>query len=455
MRYDELFPDDTSKVIARKYYEADLKAYINYIHYQTTNTEFTFKPFHDLIIEKLEAIANQIITKNLLLNLPVGFGKSLIVEYFISWCYARNINNTFLYTSYADKLITKLSKEVKDIIESDPYEWLWNYKLKKDEKSKVNWSIEGGMKRSGLCAGSMGGTMTGLDAGNPAVQGFSGALIIDDPQKVDDSIYETKRRAVIDTYTGTLKTRLRRSDVPIILIMQRLHEEDLTGYILEHEKDDWEHVEVKALVNEQSIWEEKVSTQTLIKEREQSPWVFYAQRQQEPSTDINSSFKGLCFAPDDEITNIHNGYGHVDKGFEGADGTAFTIAKQKGNTLYVLGKLWEGRHIDDCKAEIFQLKQKYLCGSIFTETNDDKGYFAKNNVGVIPYHEKQNKHFKIMTYLYPAWKSIKFLPETDPNYIKQIQHYNEMAKHDDSPDSLSSLIRAMSNVTKVIGKRPF
>ena len=59
MRYDELFSDNTSKIIARKYYGADLKAYINYIHYQTTNTEFTFKPFHDLIIDKLEAIANQ------------------------------------------------------------------------------------------------------------------------------------------------------------------------------------------------------------------------------------------------------------------------------------------------------------------------------------------------------------------------------------------------------------
>ena len=60
-----------------------------------------------------------------------------------------------------------------------------------------------------------------------------------------------------------------------------------------------------------------------------------------------------------------------------------------------------------------------------------------------------------MTYLYPAWKNIKFIEGTDEAYIRQIQSYNEHAKHDDAPDSLASAIRLFETRTKVIGMRPF
>lgn len=127
-----------------------------------------------------------------MLNLPVGFGKSQIVEYFISWTFARNKNICHLYTSYSDKLIQKLSSEVIEIINSEPFIILWDYTLKKDKKSRANWSIDGAVGKAGLTAGSIGGTITGLDAGNPAVEGFCGAMIIDDPMKAGDEIYETK-----------------------------------------------------------------------------------------------------------------------------------------------------------------------------------------------------------------------------------------------------------------------
>ena len=165
-----------------------------------------------------------------------------------------------MYTSYSDKLIQKLSSEVIEIINSQPFNVLWNYELRKDKKSKANWSIEGSIGRAGLTAGSIGGTITGLDAGNPAVNGFCGAMIIDDPMKAGDEIYENKRDLVVEYFDRKLTTRLRRSDVPIILIMQRLHEEDLTGYIKfegkyssgltkeERQKwqEDWDCVTVKA-----------------------------------------------------------------------------------------------------------------------------------------------------------------------------------------------------------------
>ena len=403
----EDFPTSQERAVLKVICENSLKAFIKVMHYYNTGAHFTFKLFHDEVIKALERIAKYETTKNLILNLPVGFGKSAIIEYFKSWCFARNKNICFLYTSYSDKLIQKLSSEIIEIINSDPYKLMWNYSLKKEKKSKANWSIDGAVGRAGLTAGSIGGTITGLDAGNPAVDGFCGALIIDDPMKAGDEIYETKRDLVTEYFDRKLKTRLRRSDVPIILIMQRLHEEDLTGYIKNEGKfgaeltpdqkqswnENWDCITVKALVEERSIWEEKVSTKELVRERERSPWVFYPQRQQEPNSNLNTRFKGLWF--EDDISKIYDGIGHVDKSFGGEDSTAFTIANRVSiydeegdyvkDEIIMFGRKWN-KHVDECINEIKYWCEKFKCGTIYTENNDDKGYTALNNEGFATYH---------------------------------------------------------------------
>lgn len=454
------FPTAEERAVLKVICENSLKAFIKTMHFYNTGSRFIFKSFHNDVIQALERIAKYETTKNLILNLPVGFGKSAIIEYFVSWTFARNKNICHLYTSYSDKLIIKLSSEVMEIMQSEPFAFLWGYSFKKEKKSKANWSIEGSVGRAGLTAGSIGGTITGLDAGNPAVEGFCGALIIDDPMKAGDEIYETKRDLVVEYFSRKLPSRLRRSDVPIILIMQRLHEEDLTGYI-KHEgkfgsgltpeqkkewESDWDCITVQALVDEHSIWEEKVSTKTLLKERDREPWFFYPQRQQAPNSNFNTHFKGLQFEEDE--SKIFDGIGHVDKSFGGEDSTALTIVNQVYNEeldkdeIIMFGKKYD-KHIDDCIGEINFWCEHFRCGTVYTENNDDKGYTAKNNDNFATYSEHMNKHFKIMTYLYSNWKDVKFLKDTDEDYIRQIQSYEEKAKHDDCPDSAASAIRLL------------
>lgn len=455
MKLKEHFSTIQELAVLKVACENSLKVYIKIMHKFNTGINYVFKPFHEEIIKALEDIANYKNTKNLLINMPVGFGKSLLIQYFISWCFTRNRDNTFLYTSYSTDLINKHSSEIKNLMKGEAYKSLWYYDFKRDKDAKANWSIKGSSERSGLTAGAIGGTITGLDAGNPAIDGFCGAMIIDDPIKAIDVISDVEREKCVYKYNSVLKTRLRRSDVPTILIMQRLHEEDLSGWLLKNEPDNWTQIKIPALINEKSIWEGKITTKQLQDCRDKTPWVFYSQYQQDPNSNINTSFKGLHYATDEEEKLIENGFGHIDKGFDGEDGTAFCIIKKVGEYYYVLGKLWD-KHIDDCMADIEVLRLQHKCGTIRTENNDDKGYLAKNNKFIFSYHEKQNKHFKIMTFLYPTWKKIKFLKGTDISYIKQIQHYNEKAKHDDSPDNLASIIRFLkSNYTKLIGRRPF
>lgn len=141
---------------------------------------------------------------------------------------------------------------------------------------------------------------------------------------------------------------------------------------------------------------------------------------------------------------LYNGIAHVDAAFGGGDGTAFTGIKQIGNLKVVIGRRWD-KHINNCVDEIVWLMQHYRLGSIAVEKNADKGYvadiFRNKGLFVDEYNETMNKFIKISSYLKQEWGYIRFLEETDADYINEILDYTENAAHDDSPDSLSSILR--------------
>ena len=79
---------------------------------------------------------------------------------------------------------------------------------------------------------AVGGTLTGRGAD---------LIVIDDPLKAEEAMSETSRKRAIDWYSGTLVSRLNdKEHGPIIVVMQRLHENDLAGHLLE--QGGWEHL---------------------------------------------------------------------------------------------------------------------------------------------------------------------------------------------------------------------
>lgn len=264
--------------------QADFLSYLLTVFYIVNGSKFKLKPFHKSVIKKLQDLVDgKNAKRNIALCLPVGSGKSLIIEYFITWCFARSVNNTFCYTSNSDRLINKLSKECKDIIENPYWRLLFNHKLKKDDRQRVNFSFEGAKNRTGLTAGTTGGAITGLDAGNPNILGFSGALIIDDPMDAGNARYEKSREEVVTFYDEKLATRRRTPDTPTILVMQRLHLDDLVGWIEKNEPDDWDIVKVKALNEDnESFWQERYPVEELKHIQKINNFKFSAQYQQEP-----------------------------------------------------------------------------------------------------------------------------------------------------------------------------
>lgn len=319
----------------------DFLSYLLVVFFLINNSKFLLKNFHHLIIKKLQNIVEGKNTKrNLALCLPVGSGKSLIIEYFITWCFARSIDCTFCYTSNSDRLINKLSKECKDIIENPYWQMLFNHPLKKDDRQRVNFSFEGAKNRTGLTAGTTGGAITGLDAGNPNIKGFSGALIIDDPLDAGNARYEKAREEVITFYDEKLATRRRTPQTPTILIMQRLHLDDLVGWIEKNEPSLWDICKVKALNdNNESFWEERYPAKELKHIQVVNAFKFQSQYQQEPIALGGSVIKSEWF-----------GYYDINKKYDyskiviSAD-TAIQVKEHSDYSCFIVGGVTLNNHL--------------------------------------------------------------------------------------------------------------
>jgi predicted phage terminase large subunit-like protein len=90
---------------------------------------------------------------------------------------------------------------------------------------------------------SVDGTVTGRGAD---------LIVIDDPLKAEEAMSEAARKHLIDWYTGTLISRLNDKERgAIVVVMQRLHEDDLAGHLIE--KGSWRHLDLPAIAVEDSI----------------------------------------------------------------------------------------------------------------------------------------------------------------------------------------------------------
>lgn len=159
--------------------------------------------------------------------------------------------------------------------------------------------------------------------------------------------------------------------------------------------------------------------------------------------------KGKTATEEEErLKLIHDGVSHIDASYGGSDGTAFTICKKTTDGRFIVfGKLWK-KHVDDCLTDIDRHEAQYRSGREYMESNADKGYLAKERRKggkiVKEYRESTNKFIKISSFLRANWQNIYFLEETDEDYINEILDYTENAEHDDAPDSLASIIRALN-----------
>ena len=144
-----------------------------------------------------------------------------------------------------------------------------------------------------MYATASGGAITGFGAGGTDESRFAGAIIIDDPLKPDDAFSEVKRAAVNNRYNNTIRSRVNSRNTPIIVIMQRLHEDDLSGFLLDGGSDEeWTHLCMPALKeNNEPLWPDKHSFEELESIRKADSYTFAGQYMQTPAPDEGGEWK--------------------------------------------------------------------------------------------------------------------------------------------------------------------
>ena len=149
-----------------------------------------------------------------------------------------------------------------------------------------------------------------------------------------------------------------------------------------------------------------------------------------------------------EESVMYDGIAHIDAAYGGEDYTAFTCGRKDGDTIYLYGRLWQ-KHVDTVLDAILTDCGRLRCQPIHVENNADKGYLFRElrsrGYTARAYSEKENKYYKIATFLRKWWGNVVFLDGTDPAYINMILDYNETAEHDDAPDSAACICRIIEN----------
>lgn len=202
-------------------------------------------PFHPVLCDTIDKVfAGEI--PRLIINIPPGYGKTeLAVINMIAHGFAINPRSRFIHASYAQALALDNSSKAKDIINLEGYQAHWPVHMRMDTNAKGLWRTTAG---GHLRAASSGEPITGFRAGILAEPGFTGALIIDDPLKPDDAHSETMRKFINARWENTFKSRLAHEDVPVIVIMQRLHVEDFVAHLLENSGETWHLLQLPILI---------------------------------------------------------------------------------------------------------------------------------------------------------------------------------------------------------------
>lgn len=158
--------------------------------------------------------------KRVIISMPPRYGKTeWCVRLFVSILQGLVNQAKVQYVTYGDTLSTRTSVEIKDIMESEAYRYIFPAtKFNPKQNQKDNWKLQ---TWGEYFATSIGGAVTGIG---------SNYTVIDDPLKAADGDSPAKLKEVVDFYKSSVVTRLE-DDGAILVIMQRLAEDDLVGWL--------------------------------------------------------------------------------------------------------------------------------------------------------------------------------------------------------------------------------
>lgn len=206
-------------------------------------------PHHRVIGDTLDRVLRGEISR-LIITVPPGYTKTeFAVVNFMAKGFQVNPKARFIHATFSDDLARENSDKVQTLIGLEGFQAVQEVVMRADSKAKDRWRTTAG---GGVLAKAAGGPITGFRAGYMDKTAFTGALVIDDPLKPDDAFSPAKRKTVNQRATNTFRSRLAHDGVPIVVIMQRLHDDDFVGYLLKGGTGEkWHHLNLPVWIDSQ------------------------------------------------------------------------------------------------------------------------------------------------------------------------------------------------------------
>ncbi|MEI2679132.1 MAG: hypothetical protein V9G29_15515 [Burkholderiaceae bacterium] len=155
---------------------------------------------------------------------------------FVAWALGRNPSLQVICASYGQDLAYKLAQDTRSIMQSDWYRRVFGHVLEGSRPAEADFKTNAG---GGRFATSVGGVLTGCGGD---------LIIIDDPLKPDGAMSDAERKSANDWFDHTVISRRNDKNTgAIVIIMQRLHQDDLVGHVLE--QGGWDTLVLPAIAD--------------------------------------------------------------------------------------------------------------------------------------------------------------------------------------------------------------
>ncbi len=388
----ELNDNDKIQLIGQILLKREFKDWFLFFFKLVEGKNFDIEPIHQDLFDIFSKIEKNEVSRQII-NISPRSAKTTLSIYFIAYCFAKNPFCQFIYTSYSQDLLNDNSRRLANILTNELYikmyflnsieeeqklnivDDFWSEYLKKDNEFKIT-SRKITTKAGGVVLfASIGSQITGFGFGDKNRKGFNGCLIIDDGDKPSTIRSIKIREKTHQYYTETLLTRANNSLAPIINIQQRLHVEDLTGFLIK--QYNFNVLKKPLIESNGNINLPKQYTEERIEELKKDNYVWLCQYQQEPIKDGGNIIKTEWFRTYEILPKFKQIYITADTAMKVKEANDYSVLQCWGRTelngftdYYLIDMIrdkWESPELLE-RTQLFYLKYKKIgCSCLFIE----------------------------------------------------------------------------------------
>ena len=242
---------DPSEVdVLREYLEGNFKEFSKFCFKILTGQQMMDVDYYDILFDVIQRLIDQEFNR-MIINIPPRAGKTLILSQLLPlFAWVRNPSGHTILTGFNSDVLAESSGYIRTIMSDPDFQHVFPDVIIDNNKKSVERL---GTMSAGVChAIPTTGKMTGKGCG-ALVEGFAGLMAIDDVIKPDDANSPTERDKINNRYSNTLLSRLATETTPLVIIMQRLHEDDLCGYLMKGgSADTFEWLSIPGIVTKET-----------------------------------------------------------------------------------------------------------------------------------------------------------------------------------------------------------